>query len=109
MFRGTVPLKGLRGPVGIADIGTQIATTKGWTWLIFFLGMISVNLVVINFLPIPIVDGGLMVFLLVEKIKGSPVHPRFLAAANVVGLALIGSVFVFTLYHDITRLPLFNN
>lgn len=107
LFQGTVPLEALRGPVGIADSGTQIAYNKGWRWLIFFLGMISVNLVVINFLPIPIVDGGLMVFLIIEKIKGSPVHPRILAAANIVGLTLIGSIFLFTLYHDIARLTLF--
>jgi len=103
LFQGTVPAKALRGPVGIADIGTQIVQTKGWTFLMFFLGLISVNLAVLNFLPLPIVDGGLMVFLLIEKIKGSPVSPVVLTA-NVIGLALLGSLFLFVTFHDISRL-----
>ncbi len=104
LFQGSVPAKALRGPVGIADIGTQIVTNKGWTFLMFFLGLISVNLAVLNFLPLPIVDGGLMVFLLIEKIKGSPVSPAVLTAANVIGLALLGSLFLFVTFHDISRL-----
>ena len=72
--------------------------------LLFFLGLISVNLAVINFLPIPIVDGGLMVFLLVEKLKGSPVSPWIQTAATVVGLAVIASIFLMTLYFDIGRI-----
>jgi regulator of sigma E protease len=103
LFQRTVPVQELRGPVGIFHIGTQTAQ-QGWTYLLFFLGLISVNLVVINFLPIPIVDGGLMVFLIIEKIKGSPVHPAVLSAANWVGLALIGSIMLMTLYFDISRL-----
>jgi regulator of sigma E protease len=104
LFQGSVPAKALRGPVGIADIGTQIVQAKGWTFLMFFLGLISVNLAVLNFLPLPIVDGGLMVFLLIEKVKGSPVSPAVLTAANVIGLALLGSLFLFVTFHDISRL-----
>ena len=74
----------------------------------FFLGLISVNLVVINFLPIPIVDGGLMVFLIVEKIKGSPVSARVQTAAMVVGLVLIASIFLITLFYDVSRLGFFS-
>ena len=103
LFQGTVPVKELRGPIGIAHIGTKVAK-QGWSYLLFFLGLISVNLAVINFLPIPITDGGLMLFLVVEKIKGSPVSPRIQTAAFFVGLALIGSVFLITLFYDTTRL-----
>ncbi len=105
LFQGTVKTSHLRGPLGIADDGTSFAK-KGWPYLMFFLGLISVNLVVINFLPIPIVDGGLMVFLAIEKLKGSPVSIRVQNAATVVGLALIGSVFLLTLFHDAKRLLL---
>lgn len=105
LFQQTVPVQELRGPVGIFEIGVQTASQKdGMTYLLFFLGLISVNLVVINFLPIPIVDGGLMLFLIIEKIKGSPVSPRVLAIANWIGLALIGTVMLMTLYFDISRL-----
>jgi len=103
LFHGTVKVEHLRGPVGIVDEGTRIAK-QGFTYLLFFLGVISINLVVINFLPLPIVDGGLMVFLIIEKIKGSPVSPRVLGMANIVGLVLIASLALVLTYHDIARL-----
>ncbi len=103
LFQGTIKLSHLRGPVGIADAGTKIAK-QGWTYLMFFLGLISVNLAVINFLPIPIVDGGHIVFLIIEKLKGSPVSPRIQVAATVAGLILIASIMLITLYYDIPRL-----
>lgn len=105
LFERTVPLSQMRGPLGIAHAGTSFAK-RGWAYLMFFLGLISINLVVINFLPIPIVDGGLLVFLMIEKIKGSPVSVRIQTAATVVGLALLGSVLLFTLFHDVKRLIL---
>lgn len=103
-FQGTVPVKEFRGPVGIVHIGTRITQQGGVPYLLFFLGLISVNLVVINFLPIPITDGGLMLFLLIEKIKGSPISARVQTAALLFGVALIGSLFIITLYHDAIRL-----
>ena len=66
--------------------------------------MISANLAVINFLPLPIVDGGLMVFLIIEKIKGSPVSLRVQIATQTIGLVLIVSTFVFVTYQDALRL-----
>jgi len=103
LVQGRVPPSEMRGPIGIADAGTQIARHRGFTYLIFFLGLISVNLAVINFLPIPVVDGGHMVFLIAEKLKGSPVSPRVQIAATYVGLLLILGVFVMTFYYDISR------
>lgn len=103
LFQGSVKPKHLHGPVGIVHVGTRMAG-QGWTYLLFFLGLISVNLVVINFLPMPIVDGGLMVFLLIEKLKGSPVSPRVMGAVNIVGLVMLASIFLFVTYNDIMRL-----
>ncbi|NNF41574.1 MAG: hypothetical protein HKN62_00745 [Phycisphaerales bacterium] len=103
LFRGSVGVKQLRGPVGIIDLGAKILP-RGFMWFIFFLGMISVNLAVLNFLPIPIVDGGLFLFLIYEKIKGQPPSLRFQNAATIVGLCLIGTVFIVTFYNDIMRL-----
>lgn len=103
LFQGTVKASHLRGPVGIAYEGTRVAKL-GWTYLLFFLGLISVNLAVVNFLPIPVVDGGLMVFLILEKIKGSPVNVKVQNFATIVGLALILSIFVVTLFYDLSRL-----
>jgi len=66
--------------------------------------MISANLAVVNFLPIPIVDGGLFTFLVIEKLQGRPLSPRTQSIAQVVGLALIVSVFLFVTYQDIMRM-----
>lgn len=104
LFQGSVKPEHLRGPVGIVDVGTQIAQQEGWQYLLFFLGLISVNLVVINFLPIPVVDGGHIVFLLIEKLKGSPPSAKVQVVATYIGLALIALVFVLVTYHDIARL-----
>ncbi len=75
MGRGDVSPKNMMGPLGIFQAGTNFAA-KGNDWLIWFLSMISANLAVVNFLPIPIVDGGLFTFLILEKLKGRPLAPR---------------------------------
>ncbi len=103
LFRGTVGVDQLRGPVGIIDLGTQVLP-RGFMYFLFLLGMISVNLAVINFLPLPIVDGGLFLFLLYEKFKGRPPSIAFQNVATILGLCLIGTLFVITFYNDIMRL-----
>ena len=62
LVRGSVEVKQLHGPVGILDVGAKTAA-QGLTYLLFFLGLLSVNLAVLNFLPLPVVDGGHMIFL----------------------------------------------
>jgi regulator of sigma E protease len=103
MVEGSVPASGAMGPLGILQAGYRFAY-KGTDWLIWFLSMISANLAVVNFLPIPIVDGGLFTFLVIEKLQGRPLSARTQAIAQVVGLALIVSVFLFVTYQDILRL-----
>jgi regulator of sigma E protease len=103
MIQGSVSPKNVMGPLGIVGAGTKFAY-KGNDWLIWFLSMISANLAVVNFLPIPIVDGGLFVFLVWEKIQGRPLSPRAQSIAQVIGLALILSVFLFVTYQDIARM-----
>jgi regulator of sigma E protease len=100
---GTVSVKQLHGPVGIVHIGTKVAD-RGAMYLLFFLAMISVNLAVLNFLPLPIVDGGLFLFLVYEKIRGRPPSIAFQNAAALVGLVLIGTLFVVTFFNDVLRL-----
>jgi regulator of sigma E protease len=103
LFRGTVGVEQLHGPVGIVHLGTRIAD-KGVAYMLFFLALISVNLAVLNFLPLPIVDGGLMLYLVYEKFKGRPPSIGFQNGAALVGLLLIGSLFLVTFYNDILRL-----
>ncbi len=102
MVQGSVSHKNLMGPVGIVYAGSRFAF-KGNDWLIWFLAMISANLAVVNFLPIPIVDGGLFLFLIVEKIQGRPLSPKTQSIAQVIGLALILGVFLLVTYQDIAR------
>jgi regulator of sigma E protease len=89
LIRGSVGVEQLRGPVGIVEIGSKFAE-GGFTYLLFFLAMISANLAVLNFLPLPIVDGGLFLFLVYEKFKGRPPPLAFQNAATLVGLFLLG-------------------
>jgi regulator of sigma E protease len=102
MVQGSVSYKNMMGPVGIFDAGRKFAY-KGTDWLIWFLAMISANLAVVNFLPIPIVDGGLFAFLIIEKIQGRPLSAKTQSIAQVVGLAVILSVFLLVTYQDIAR------
>lgn len=103
LARRSVSIDQLHGPVGIFHVGTRVAD-QGLMYLIFFLAAISVNLAVINFLPMPIVDGGLFLFLVYEKVRGRPPSLAFQNAATAVGLLLIGSVFLVTFYNDLARL-----
>jgi RIP metalloprotease RseP len=88
------------GPVGIIRIGSQ-AADLGVITLLWFLAVLSANLAVINFLPMPIVDGGLFLFLLLEKIRGEPVSIKTQVATQIVGIALIATLFILVTYQDI--------
>jgi len=103
LVRGTVAVKQLRGPVGIVQIGTQVAD-RGWTYLVFFLAVISVNLAVLNFLPLPIADGGHMCYLIYERITGREPSVLFQNIAFLAGLLLFGALFVVTFFNDVSRL-----
>jgi regulator of sigma E protease len=103
MADGTVSPANLMGPIGIFHAGTKFAY-KGHDWLIWFLAMISANLAVVNFLPIPIVDGGLFTFLILEKIKGKPLSAKTQTIAQFVGMAVLLCVFLLVTYQDIARL-----
>jgi len=99
---GRISAKTMSGPLTIATVSYKIAGEDLWQFLLF-LGAISVNLAVFNFLPIPVLDGGHAVFLILEKILGRPVPERFFAFAMYIGLALILALMVFVLYWDIRR------
>lgn len=103
IFTRSVGVENISGPLGIVDMGGKVAQT-GLVEFLFFLAIISANLAVINFLPLPIVDGGLMVFLIIEKIKGSPVSLQIQVATQMIGLVLIAGIFLFVTYQDVLRL-----
>jgi regulator of sigma E protease len=100
LFQGSVKVEHLKGPVGIAHLGTRVAD-RGIIWLLFFMALISVNLAVVNFLPLPIVDGGQFLFIVFEWIRGKPVPESVQSVATVAGLLLIGAAFLVVTFNDI--------
>jgi regulator of sigma E protease len=103
IFTGRISAENLGGPVTIARFAFQIAGVDFWEF-VFFIGLISVNLAVINFLPIPVLDGGHMMFLLYEKIRGKPASEQVRVGATYAGLLVLACVMVFVLYLDFKRL-----
>jgi regulator of sigma E protease len=102
-FRGTVSSKEFSGPVGIGSIAIQ-AGRQGIVPFIYFMAVISVSLAVLNFLPIPVVDGGHAVFLLIEKILGRPVPLKIQNAVAAVGWVLMIALFLALTWNDIQRI-----
>ncbi|QDU86700.1 Regulator of sigma-E protease RseP [Pirellulimonas nuda] len=100
---GQVPVTGVAGPISIARIAYSQAG-DGLATLLLFLTMLSANLAVINFLPIPVLDGGHMVFLAYEGIRGRPAGEKFVTAMHMVGLAFLLSLMVLVFGLDIGRL-----
>lgn len=102
MMTREVSTENLGGIITIGVVSHSFAE-QGWAKLFFFLCLLSTNLAILNILPIPVLDGGHLFFLLVEGIKGSPVSERTLGYSQVVGLVLILSLMVYVTYNDIAR------
>ncbi len=103
LFRGDLSLSGFGGPITIARVAGETAS-EGITRLLIFLTLLSANLAVLNFLPIPVLDGGHMMFLLYEGIRGKPASERTMMALTYAGLIFILALMVFVLGMDIFRL-----
>src|SRR3989344_399029 len=94
-------LRGVAGPVGIVKI-TSEAGRMGFIYLLQLLSLISLNLAVINILPFPALDGGRLLFLIIEKIKGSPLPVKFEKYENAIGMALLLLLMVIITVKDIS-------
>jgi regulator of sigma E protease len=103
IFQGSVSARDLGGPILIVRAAGQQAQL-GLEYLIRFLGLISVNLGVLNLLPIPILDGGHLLFFGFEAIRGRPLAMRHREMAQQVGLFLLVALMVFVVYNDISRI-----
>ena len=103
MLIGQVSWKHISGPVTIADIAGQSAQL-GWLPYVSFLALISISLGVLNLLPIPLLDGGHLMYYLIEVIKGGPVSERILELGQRVGITLLLLLMAFAFYNDINRL-----
>jgi regulator of sigma E protease len=99
LFQGRVSTKNLAGLPRIAEISYHTASL-GLIPLIQFLGMLSINLAVLNFLPIPPLDGGQIAFLVAEKVRGKPLPDSALTVFMIAGLALVACLMLFTILQD---------
>ncbi|HEV7477056.1 MAG TPA: RIP metalloprotease RseP [Burkholderiales bacterium] len=103
MLLGQVSWKHLSGPVTIADFAGQSAQ-MGLPYFLNFLALISISLGVLNLLPIPLLDGGHLMYYLIEIAKGKPVSERVMELGQRVGLALLLVMMAFAFYNDLNRL-----
>jgi len=102
MLTRDVSPKNVGGIITITTISYSL-TESGWPKFFFFLCLVSINLAFLNVLPIPVLDGGHLFFLLIEKLKGSPVSNRVLGTSQAVGVVLILSLMVYVTYNDLVR------
>ncbi len=106
MISGTRGTEELGGPLRIAQLSGQVAEL-GVASLISFIAVLSVNLGLINLFPIPVLDGGHLVFYLFEGLRGRPLPPRAQEYGFRAGLAFLACLFVFATWNDLTHLGLF--
>ncbi|MGE5755192.1 MAG: RIP metalloprotease RseP [Planctomycetaceae bacterium] len=98
-----VSTKALGGPPAIIQMA-YLQAASSLTDLVYFLGILSINLAVLNFLPIPPLDGGQMVFLIAEKVRGRPLPDSAVIAGSWLGLLLVLCLMVFVIFQDVTRM-----
>ncbi|NLX18511.1 MAG: RIP metalloprotease RseP [Desulfobulbus sp.] len=103
MIQRVIPASELGGPIRIAELtGQQLEA--GWMNLLYFMGLLSVNLGILNLLPIPVLDGGHLVFLSLEALRRRPLSERAMEVSQRVGMAILGTLMIFVFYNDILRL-----
>ncbi len=103
MVRGLIGLDNLSGPITIAKVAGQSAE-MGWQTFISFMALMSVSLGILNLLPIPMLDGGHLVYYLVELIRGKPVSEQIQLVGLKIGMVLLGSMMLLALFNDFMRL-----
>jgi regulator of sigma E protease len=103
MVTGDVSTKNISGPINIAQYA-GLTATEGFTYYLGFLALVSISLAVLNLLPVPVLDGGQVVFQLAEMAKGAPLSMRAQALGQKVGIAMLVALMGFAFYNDLTRL-----
>ena len=109
MISGALPFKeSLTGPIGIYFM-TQAAAQMGLVYLFYFMGSLSVSLFVLNLLPIPVLDGGHVLFILIERLKGSPLKESIKEKMTQGGLAMLLVLMAFVIFQDVHRFAIVDN
>ena len=103
MVRGLIGLDNLSGPITNAKVAGQSAE-MGWQTFISFMALMSVSLGILNLLPIPMLDGGHLVYYFIELIRGKPVSEQIQLVGLKIGMVLLGSMMLLALFNDFMRL-----
>lgn len=108
LFAGVVPFKELSGPVGIIGAVGSVVDAPQPLWatflsLLYLSSVISINLGIMNLLPLPALDGSMLLILLIEKVRGKPIPQEKVGMISFIGLILLMGLLVFTLFNDIPR------
>jgi regulator of sigma E protease len=102
IITGNVSLKALSGPISIAETA-GFAIRQGWRFFLGILALISISLGVLNLMPVPVLDGGQIVYQLAELVKGRPVSERAQQLGQHIGIAVLILMMTLAFYNDITR------
>ncbi|OYZ03727.1 MAG: RIP metalloprotease RseP, partial [Methylophilales bacterium 16-45-7] len=102
MITGKVSWKGISGPVSIASFAGESANL-GLKVFIGFLALVSISIGVLNLLPIPVLDGGHLMYYMAEIIKGSPVSEQVMVVGQKIGLGVLGLLMMVAIFNDINR------
>lgn len=103
LFTGSVSAKQIGGPILIVDAAAKAAAVGAFTYF-NFIAIISINLAILNLLPVPVLDGGHIMFLSIEALRGKPLSEKIMMVANKVGMALLLMLITFVFYNDIVRI-----
>jgi len=103
-FSGKIALENtVAGPITIARV-TNAYASQGVAWYLSILALLSLSLAILNLLPIPILDGGQLMYYIIELVKGSPVSERVMLAGHYVGMALLAALMGLAFHNDLLNL-----
>jgi regulator of sigma E protease len=103
IVRGVANFAGVAGPIGIATIASS-AVHQGVGETIIFIALISVNLAIINLVPIPGLDGGRLLFIIIEGLRGKPISEKVTLRVTIAGMALLIALMLVISFHDVAKL-----
>jgi len=103
LFTGSISAKQVGGPILIVDAAAKAASVGVFTYF-NFIAIISINLAILNLLPVPVLDGGHIMFLSIEALRRKPLNEKIMLIANKIGMALLLMLITFVFYNDIMRI-----
>ena len=104
LVTGQFAMNQLSGPVGVTQMIGEVASTRDYSSFFLMTAFITINIGVFNLLPLPALDGGRLIFLLIELIRGKPVPPKYEGLVHAAGLFLLMGLMLFVTFNDIVRL-----